>query len=426
MKKLLLAVLPAITLLASCSGQPKVNVANAMVEDTLAHEEIFGALPEFEQDDKLVRKQLPDSGLWTPVLGFQDKDNGDGTTSIRIVAAVQGTVTTVTWTRCVHNIYGTVVTGKEKDNIEVTTIYEKLQEDDDSLTWAKDVEELDDEAGTKPFGYYAVYCLLNVPSKYAHNYVNAFVTISDGEHTTKSCGAVVNVADSNDVYYYSILGTDRNAGFINKIARESDSLGESQDLFCYKPISFSTNDTLEAFWINESNLTISKNTDAALGDAFDGMSFNDETKTVTFTKDAKYNVYFNGSSQYWFDKYTSIYLTFDFSPIAGYKPVPENFKVHAYNSANPNGVYSWASAEELLTQVDDTWEYTYTIECTGGNITGFNVIFYQGVDLKQSVGAAAAQTLEAGHSYRITVNPSSWWGDNSGKFEGGITVTPLA
>ncbi len=43
-KSILLAFLPIALVLSSCSSNPKPINQNKMIEDTAAHEEIFGAL----------------------------------------------------------------------------------------------------------------------------------------------------------------------------------------------------------------------------------------------------------------------------------------------------------------------------------------------------------------------------------------------
>ena len=83
-----------------------------MIEDTLMHEEIFGALPSNTQKWDLNPKKSLGLGidLYKPIIGFQRKDNNDGTYSVRFVAAMQLETDSASWFRSVHNLAGTVET----------------------------------------------------------------------------------------------------------------------------------------------------------------------------------------------------------------------------------------------------------------------------------------------------------------------------
>ena len=98
-KRLLLLALPALMALSGCAGvsaSPKAN--NLMVEDTLAHEEIFGEAVEAGEFG--LRKAAPfklatltsDFVKMAYQIKFDDKGDGDASNdviSIRFIAAVK-------------------------------------------------------------------------------------------------------------------------------------------------------------------------------------------------------------------------------------------------------------------------------------------------------------------------------------------------
>ena len=109
-RKYLLAIIPALMVLSSCAGAGPRAEEKIFIEDTLAHEELFG---EARNVLPGIRKLAPvDSSA--PAVGVQSKiddkgtaDEGDDEIAIRFVAAVrikEGKLsdTTATWTREVH------------------------------------------------------------------------------------------------------------------------------------------------------------------------------------------------------------------------------------------------------------------------------------------------------------------------------------
>lgn len=207
----LLIVLPALMVLAGCSNKP-IATKNEFVEDTLAHEEIFGGVSAQKHE---LGKQMPnnlkgDGEFYKPVVFWQQKDNNDGTCSIRFVAAIEDETTSAVWTRSVHTIDGDFK--KEKDNFEVTTVYETVDtsrnpgvENRESAT---NVEA--EEDGTKPFSYFAIYCLLNIPYVEAENYyLDAYITVSNGTKTKISDVGSLNVVYQTKHLKYSLGDENR-------------------------------------------------------------------------------------------------------------------------------------------------------------------------------------------------------------------------
>ena len=108
-KKYLLAIIPALLVLTSCSGAgPKdIKQAPQIVEDTLAHEEIFGGVAE-EAINLGYRAPRRSAEITKPVTGVQYADQGDGKYAVRYVAAIDDYVgVEATWTRAVCYANGT-------------------------------------------------------------------------------------------------------------------------------------------------------------------------------------------------------------------------------------------------------------------------------------------------------------------------------
>ena len=335
-KKFTLAVLPALMVLAGCSGasQPQNNY---YVEDTLMHEEIFGELPNLEAQAEEVpaRKELPASGLWTPVLGFQSKDNGNGTSSIRIVAAIQSTITTATWTRCVHTPDGAIKAGKGRADRLAHTFYERLNNDTKPTEYANTVAEQDEGSGATPFAYYAVYCLLNIPSSDSAYYVDTFITVTDGEHTTHSKVGSVNVADSTKKMAYSIDEGSRYVAEINGALRESTEDPESGDLFRLSNIKFAASNTLAVLYIDATNLKYIRYGYDSLNKSyadFGGVAGG----LVTVTHAGTYDIRFNDANKIHFNK--MVY----FGIVNGSWDWEGNLKIHCFGG---EGTTTWPGVD---------------------------------------------------------------------------------
>lgn len=298
MKKLvLLVILPLALSLSSCGNKPQKNINNndSMIEDTLMHEEIFGALPSNTQKWDLNPKKSLGLGidLYKPMIGFQRKDNNDGTYSVRFVAAMQLETDNASWFRSVHNLAGTVE--KSKLEVPVQTVYSALN-NAGNIAYASDVEA---EDGTNPYDCYAVYCLLNIPNSYSDYYVDAYITVNDGgNHTTSDVGSL-NVADGNKAYKYQLSGSNRDTAFINGVERVPDSGSNKVDLYS---VDLNVDDKVEIYYVNEATLTYSKNTSLTLGAAFPDFVLDTDKDILTTKYSGTYNVYLNNENQFFFTK----------------------------------------------------------------------------------------------------------------------------
>ena len=297
-KKLLLITLPLALTLSGCSNIKPIPV-NHMTEDTLAHNEIFGDIDTASFSKKLTpNKTLNEGELYTPLLSFQHKPNNDGTYSIRFIATIESKSMDIVWTRSVHDLNGSTTGGKAKATKQVNTIYESLS-DDGVQVWATNVVEKDDELGTKPFNYYAVYCLLNITNSVSSYYIDAFVTVTLGESSKNSYVGSVNVADKTKHIKYSLEGGSRYVADINGVVRESDA--HDGNNLMLNSIDLSANDKLQAYYLDTNALTYTRYGYADLvrnNPDFEAGSSGEIKAKYSST----YNVFLNTSNQFSFEK----------------------------------------------------------------------------------------------------------------------------
>lgn len=307
-KTLFLAILPAVLILSACSGITHSDNLNLMAEDTLAHEEIFGSLPNFdfkeESDSKILmpKKALTPGELYSPVLGFQKvHDDVNHVYNIRFVAAIENTIESVVWTRGVSNIAGTVAPKKGVANKDVDHIYSTLS-DNGAHTAATGVKAKEDDE-VSPFSYFAVYCLLNIPDAYEDYYVHAYVTVSDGTNSKKSSVGALKIKTGEHTEYSFINDQDgRDAALVN--GQVVESVAHNEDKVSMLSYHLSAGDKVEIIYIDQVNLKFVKNSSLAIGDgrAFPDFSLDQETDVLTTTYSGTYNVFLNGSNKFYFEK----------------------------------------------------------------------------------------------------------------------------
>lgn len=212
-KRLFLGILPALLILSACNGGvQQIEDNNIFLEDTLAHEEIFGGEETGNRDLKPYRLNddpvtHPDSDASIGVQFFIDDkgtvDESDDMVSIRFVAAVTFnesniTPTNAVWTRTVSSPDGTTFP-KDTGTYECKKAYKKLNSGGAVYT----IEQFNgaQEPDTS-YTHFVVYTLRNIPKvTYANYYVSAYLTLSDGlSQTTKAIAVSVN---GNEKYTYN-------------------------------------------------------------------------------------------------------------------------------------------------------------------------------------------------------------------------------
>ncbi len=146
-------------------------------------------------EKNLINKRLKneEDNLTKPKIGYQmaygTKDDGTKTVSIRYTAAISSLdVDSATWTRAMYEENGDAYSRLKEANKEVTTAYTGLT-NNGKVTYATSVE---DDLGNKPFNYYVVYTLLEIPlESYGTYYLDASLTITkNGKSITSTVGAV--------------------------------------------------------------------------------------------------------------------------------------------------------------------------------------------------------------------------------------------
>ena len=200
-KKLLLIALPALMVLSGCSNalveQPALdNDANIMLEDTLAHEELFG-------EAKLAPKKLGEPNEdpvgnpgWTkmPKIGVQFKSYQKAETdyyAVRYVAAIDDTAgMTATWTRGVSEKNSNPIKAMSGGHVS-SVKYDELNSGSAPVT-----------AASEGFEKYIVYTMYDIPAAQDESYIAAYLTLSDSnpEHADVVSKAVVAQIDGSNCF----------------------------------------------------------------------------------------------------------------------------------------------------------------------------------------------------------------------------------
>lgn len=178
-KKVFLAALPAIMVLTSCGFRPAAN-NKVFLEDTLAHEEIFGGF-ENAVDLKPRRAEQENRSLESisaPDIGYQIHFEGDSI-AIRFVAAIKETAVKAYWRRGVAAPNGTSTKGRDFSNEpqEASKYYLELTDGNSTI-----------KAGEGKYSSYVgfvVYTIHSIP--YTDNkdsYVAAYLNLVGAEDSS--------------------------------------------------------------------------------------------------------------------------------------------------------------------------------------------------------------------------------------------------
>lgn len=187
-KNILIALVPALLVLSSCQAGPKVKEKEIMVEDTLAHEEIFGQ-GEAKMLDRGIRRLAPVDSAG-PSIGIQTFDDGVNM-NIRFVAAVKLTGSlagsTAVWTRTMYEDDGDVYkVAAEKTSVKA---YTSIKDGGSDLAIETFNESFEPHAD---YTHFVVYSMLNIPkAEYGNYYLNASLSIN-GAAAAKVVATSVN------------------------------------------------------------------------------------------------------------------------------------------------------------------------------------------------------------------------------------------
>ena len=262
-KKFLLAVIPALLAMSSCTFMQSAAVVknNDLLEDCLAHDELFGNAELQEVEPEAQREQQP---LRTSDPGFDPEENvspyigvqsfvADGKVSFRFVAAVRfesvaaREQTAVTWHRSVTSPSGAFVKEEGVDAVpECNTAYLALNNNGTSYS----IDDFNEDHNDSNYTHFVVYTLRNVSlTTYAGHYVSAYLSFSktgeSGIDPVSSKAIAINVErtekyvyTASDGYCY-IDGTF--SGTPRKIAATRVRNGSNKAEFEY--VNFAAGDT---------------------------------------------------------------------------------------------------------------------------------------------------------------------------------------
>lgn len=430
-KKFLLAIIPALLALSSCAAGASKTKNDIFLEDTLAHEEIFGDVEEVGYVKTLTPLKDPDpvNPLEEPTIGVQYQpryekvaDSGEWYYSIRFVAAITSLSVDAQWTRGVSNTnseqlkpVGTNAT------LIATTAYERVN-DNGVITTASSVAlKRDAEPDTYPYHYFVVYTLRDIPETYADCFAVAYLTITDGVNTTVSKAVAARIAGGHEFSFaanksggYFMAGTiggspntilDLGAGSGDNKAQKLDQRLNANDLFGYYLIANANAGYLSSFqyygWSTFKNEVYYLERDAGselfkvrVGGTYDIYVNKDfqfymgcdsvDNMTLYFKPDATWLGGSSKSAVYYTDNSSFNGLVIEDSENHIYKIEGYNFKTHPviiFTKHNPAiAGYSWYGEGE------NCWDQTVNITYTDAGNPTKNLYTITGGDYKSRSG----------------------------------------
>ena len=328
-KKLLLLALPTLLVLSSCgrvnNAQPQkqLNTLDGVVEDTLAHEEVFGEAVKTPS----IRK-MPIIGNQTDYklgyqLHFDDKDNDDPSDdriSIRFVAALKQEYATMRWSRGISNYYGTEVKqldDKWYDPIKAENIYLDSGEFFTTLTNGGADTMTAGEGAYSGFAGFIVYSIVNIPyeaNKLSYLGVTLTLTPAEGDAVHTDFYAIkieTNNTHTESAYRFSFAG-DKTGFFL------SGSFGGGLDYANADASTRGSNAASFTLDLEEDDCFLVVQKEANLFKVWDGTCLSDEDTNVEkdsglvkINTESKYVFYLNNSNNIYHTKYeepTSFYV----------------------------------------------------------------------------------------------------------------------
>ena len=228
-KKLLLLALPAFMVLSGCTSLRATGTVTKdfnVVEDNLAHEEIFG---EAKVADPSIRR-MPVVGNQTDYkVGYQlyfdnkgNDDPSDDKLSVRFVAALKQEYATMRWSRGVSNYYGTEVKQLSDQRIDKDTGLPVYNDSEEFYTTLKngDLEEVEAGKGAyADFAGFIVYSFLDIPyeaNKLSYLGVTLTLTPAEGDAVQTDFYVIkleTNNSHTESAYRFSFAG-DKTGFFL--------------------------------------------------------------------------------------------------------------------------------------------------------------------------------------------------------------------
>lgn len=213
-KKYLLGILPALIALSACSTGAK-NTVKTYVEDTLAHEELFGAANngnEFELgqskgleprraylDRSLEGEPNP---LTKPVIGVQYQPLTNGYYALRYVAAIASLNVDAVWTRNICESNGNR-RKTEESHFTCTKAYASLSVDGGVGLPANFGQD---------YHYFVVYTLKNIPESDLNSFLFGYLTLTYQGNSVRSDARIAKV-DGGRTFTIETTGANARTGY---------------------------------------------------------------------------------------------------------------------------------------------------------------------------------------------------------------------
>lgn len=190
-KKVLLFALPIIMALSSCAGASASPKENRMLEDTLAHEEIFGEAQEGGKLGFKAPNRLASLSASSVKIGYQiNYDSVNQEIAIRFVAAIKDTGVKAYWHRGFAQANGNIGVNLDgwkykfdefdaDHGKESTKYYVSLTDGGEPIKTGA----TEGTAGYTEFNGFVIYTLKGIPyNTYKDSYLAAYVTLIDPEN----------------------------------------------------------------------------------------------------------------------------------------------------------------------------------------------------------------------------------------------------
>ena len=216
-KKLLLTILPALLVVSACNGGVQNNQQNnnepevseeIFVEDTLAHEELFGGeavtyklgQPAGVQPrGAFLDRRLDDPDpLEEPSIGVQYLSYNDGGTdyyAIRYVAAITSLSVTATWTRDIADANGSRPRDGQPITVPVENAYSALSGVD---PYGEEAPQYPSSVDAK-YHYFVVFTLRKIPTNRVNSYLFGYLTLTslNGASSVSTKARIAKVSNGN-------------------------------------------------------------------------------------------------------------------------------------------------------------------------------------------------------------------------------------
>lgn len=300
-KKFLLAVIPALMVLTSCAGAgQKVEVKNdnLFVEDTLAHEEIFGESKIEFIDNVKTPLKAPSGPFADPVYGVQYQDAGENV-HMRFIAAVwlNNLSMDVEWTRTMYKGHGN---GEQSGHVfkaeadkECTKAYTSLANgSEDPLTIAQINSQYGDG---DDYNYFIVYTMLNIPKTTYDDYsIRANIKLgglASGKGVAATVGQTAYATFDMSLTGHFISGKIGGTHYEGSPEYDGEHPKGDNNAVYYE-FDLSVGDTFALAYYDSANNVFLLNGTGRDGD--NGYFCSNEKKTMTSKYAGSFTIYLNG------------------------------------------------------------------------------------------------------------------------------------